>query len=277
MAELDPANMVEILPGTYRKDIIPTTPPFNFFEAASPRKINGTYYLIYADGGILVYATSKSPYGPFAYGGPIIRQGNGAPGGNIHGSLAQLNGQWYVFYHRMTHNTIFSRRACVERVTIERDGSIKEVEQTSLGFLEKLDPYRETNADLACVLHGGNYIIEVDRDTHPVTNNKNGSIVGYKYFDFGAPSASEAVTFTARVRGGAAGSALEVWLDAWVPDQGTKIGTVDIGAEAKPGEWREVSAAVKAASGRRALYFRFSGDAGVVHELASFWFGREQP
>ena len=31
-------------------------------------------------------------------------------------SLAQLNGQWYIFYHRMTNNTVFSRIACAEKV-----------------------------------------------------------------------------------------------------------------------------------------------------------------
>ena len=114
--------------------------PFKFFEAISPRKINGTYYMIYADGGILTYATSKSPTGPFKYGGHIIGNGRDYPGGNNHGSLCNLNGQWYIFYHRMTNNTVFSRKACVERVTIEADGSIKEVEQTSLGFQRVAGP-----------------------------------------------------------------------------------------------------------------------------------------
>jgi hypothetical protein len=61
------------------------------------------------------------------YGGPIIRNGKDYPDGNIHGLPANRNGQWHVFYHRMTHNTIMSRKA----VIIEAGGGIKDVEQTS--------------------------------------------------------------------------------------------------------------------------------------------------
>ena len=118
MAEINPENMYEILPGTYKKDIIPTEKPFEFFEACSPRKIGDTYYLIYSPkcGSRLVYATSKSPRGPFEYRGVIIDNAIDYPGGNNHGSIAKIKEQWYVFYHRTTNNTIMSRRGCVERI-----------------------------------------------------------------------------------------------------------------------------------------------------------------
>lgn len=50
------------------------------------------------------------------------------PGGNNHGSICEINGEWYIFYHRMTNGSIMSRRACVERIEIDVDGSIAEVE-----------------------------------------------------------------------------------------------------------------------------------------------------
>ena len=74
------------------------------------------------------------------------------PGGNDHGSICQINGQWYIFYHRMTNGSIMSRRGCVERIEILEDGTIPTVEMTSLGFEESLNPYEATAADTACVL-----------------------------------------------------------------------------------------------------------------------------
>lgn len=285
MARLDPGNMVEILPGTYQADPIPKAAPFKFFEAISPRKINGRYYLIYADGGILTYATSDAPTGPFRYGGHIIGNGKDYPGGNNHGSLAQLNGQWYIFYHRMTNNTIFSRIACVEKVNIEPDGSIREVEMTSLGFRESLDPSAETSAHLACVLTGGNYISETDDGAMPVIRNRAGAVIGFKYFRFSEPAEGDIgaapMVFTARIRPRPSPGKMEIWLDA--VDTGTKLGELDLTAKptaatSRPGDpWLEVSAPIIAPTpGRRALYFRFTGEAGdeVICDIKSFRFTR---
>lgn len=276
MAQLDPATMVDVLPGTYQADIIPTAKPFNFFEACSPRKINGTYYMVYADGGILVYLTSKSPTGPFAYGGPIIRNGTDYPGGNIHGGLVQLNGQWYIFYHRMTNNTIMSRKACVERITLKPDGSIDEVEMTSLGFEQALDPYRETSAHIACVLTGGNYITEVDRLNHPVINNRNGSVVGFKYFDFGPAAKNAKLTFTATLRPGKASGQLSVWVGGPTAAKGgVRLGSVAIDNQKQdPTAWRKITGTVDAPVGRQALYLCFASPDGteIVGDLKSFRF-----
>ena len=67
-------------------------------------------------GSRLAYATSDSPTGPFTYRGYIVDNGVDYPGGNDHGSICQINGQWYIFYHRMTNGSIMSRRGCVERI-----------------------------------------------------------------------------------------------------------------------------------------------------------------
>lgn len=108
MAEVNSGNMYEIIDSSEIEHIIPcreqTEGGFDendklFFEACSPRKINGTYYLIYSPkrGSRLAYATSDSPTGPFEYRGWIVDNGIDYPGGNNHGSVAELNGQWYVF------------------------------------------------------------------------------------------------------------------------------------------------------------------------------------
>ena len=48
-----------------------------------------------------------------------------------HGSIHPFNGRWYVLYHRSSHASRYSRRLCIEPITINADGSINEVEMTS--------------------------------------------------------------------------------------------------------------------------------------------------
>ena len=48
-----------------------------------------------------------------------------------------------------------SRKACVEKVHFEPDGSIKEVDMTSMGFADKLDPTRGTLVGTADIKNEG--------------------------------------------------------------------------------------------------------------------------
>lgn len=273
MAELNAETMIDVLPGTLRSDIIPVEAPFNFFEGVSPRKIGGRYYLVYAAGDSLVYATSDRPTGPFAYGGAIIRNRGDNPGGNIHGGLVQVHGQWSITYHRHTHNTHFSRRACVERVTIAPDGSIAEVGQTSLGFRTSLDPLEEVPADVTCVLRGGAYVMEFDRDTRAVVNAKDGAVVGYKTFDFGTAD-GRPLDVCLTLRSAGESGTIEVWLGE--PGSGRRIAAARVGPGSAGGgaAWHTVRAPVGVVSGRQDLYFRFTGRAGggAVADLRSFRF-----
>ena len=182
--ELDPGDMHTVLPGSLRHPAVDDGEDVpeerRFFEASSPRKIGDTYYLIYSPrrGSRLAYATADSPAGPFTYRGYIIDNAVDYPGGNNHGSIACIRGQWYVFYHRMTNRSITSRRACVERIRILPDGSIPPVEMTSLGFQEALNPYAPTPGELACVLRGGCFITELDVMRRVVTGLTDGCVVG---------------------------------------------------------------------------------------------------
>ncbi len=161
MNELNPENMYEVKKGSLvkpaiddRADMLPREKCF--YEASSPRKVGDTYYVIYSPrmGTRLAYATSDKPTGPYTYRGYIIDNGEDYPGGNDHGSICCIKGQWYIFYHRMTNNTILSRRPCVEEIKFNPDGSIDPVEMTSLGFEDALDPYKITPAEIACVIRG---------------------------------------------------------------------------------------------------------------------------
>lgn len=241
-------NMYEVVPGSYKLDIIPTAEPHRFFEACSPRKINGTYYLIYSPqrGSCLDYATSDSPTGPFTYRGTIVDNGIDFPGGNNHGSACCINGQWYIFYHRMTNGTIMSRRGCVERIELLPDGTIPQVEMTSLGFEESLNPYQVTPAETACVLKGGCYITETNVFERPVTNITDGCVMGWKYFNFGEDFSSKTMQVRLKVRGCGSKGKIRILLDG---ENGEELGTVEFGEDGGV-----IGGRIKAASGRHSVF-----------------------
>lgn len=140
-----------------------------FFEGSSIRKINGLYYFIYSsmNNHELCYATSRFPDKDFTYGGVIISNGDVGFSGRKekdrlnytatnHGSIEQIDGQWYVFYHRQTHGSDYSRQACAEKITIRDDGKIEQVEMTSCGLnKEELEGKGKYPAPCCCNLTNG--------------------------------------------------------------------------------------------------------------------------
>ena len=256
MAEIDD-SMYRVKDNTCIEHIIPIKPDSEhgfceeeslFFEACSPRKVGDTYYLIYSPkrGSRLAYATSDKPTGPFKYRGYIVDNGVDYPGGNNHGSIALINGQWYVFYHRMTNGTIMSRRDCVERIEILPDGTIPTVEMTSLGFEESLSPYKLTDAEIACVLKGGAFVTEHNEFDRVVTNIKHGAVIGYKYFDFGLDNGNGRMFFCADINGMGADCTVHIRIDG---EDGEEIGSFKVGHA--DGVYKTE---VKAVSGRHSLY-----------------------
>lgn len=219
MNELDPETMYKVIPGSLKKQVVDDRREVpaekRFYEASSPRKIGDTYYLIYSPrkGSLLAYATSDSPTGPFTARGYIIDNGVDFPGGNNHGSLCKVGDQWYIFYHRMTNNSVFSRRACVEKVQILPDGSIPTVEMTSLGFEESLSPYKPVKAEIACVLIGGCFVTEKDLFRRVVTQITDGCIIGYKYFDFGEDYSTKTMELAVKISGMGCKGKLHVLID----------------------------------------------------------------
>ena len=194
-----------------------------FYEASSIRKINGTYYFIYSDenSNMLSYATSQYPDRDFVYRGVIISNGDVGLDGregkdrlnmtaNNHGSLECVNGQWYIFYHRHTHNSTYSRQACAEPVTVEADGSIRQVACTSCGLNGgPLCAQGEYPAAIACNItngampHATNRIVNADipyvthcGDERYITNIKTETRIEYKYFEISRP-----VKLSLQVRG----------------------------------------------------------------------------
>ena len=268
--QLDPKTMYSLRPGTeiipyfipassrygVVKDPAGTTYPalfpgedlgsFNFFEAASIRKIGNKYVWVYSGysgpeyglsstNSALRYAYGDSPLGPWKSGGvlvdsrgPVLNEDGtalltGYSGHNTHGSVQLINDQWYVFYHRAPRGFGFARQPVVAPITVKwdekpvseggkvvikgydpftadniwtaKDSQGKEytgAEVTSEGFhIYGLDPYQYYSAGFACYL--SNIASQQDSwdiwdNNMPITNVKNGNIIGYKYFGFGGLS-----------------------------------------------------------------------------------------
>jgi hypothetical protein len=137
---------------------------FNFFEAASIRKIGNKYVWVYSgysgpDYGLsstnsaLRYAFGDTPLGPWKSGGvlvdsraPVLAQDGtrlqtSYSGHNTHGSLELINDQWYVFYHRAPRGFGFARQPMVAPVKIEWDE--KPVAEGGRVTIRGYNPYSE--------------------------------------------------------------------------------------------------------------------------------------
>lgn len=189
-----------------------------FLEASSLRKFNGMYYFIYSSQNSheLCYAVSDNPDGGFTFGGVLVSNGDiGLDGitdvkhahnctGNTHGSIIEIGGKYYVFYHRHSNRKQSSRQACAEEIRFE-NGKFYQAEMTSCGLNGgplKGEGYYPSY--IACNIygaHGTQFLSMVkmpkadnpfltqkggDRESGPdqyISNFCTGCTVGYKYFD----------------------------------------------------------------------------------------------
>lgn len=290
-AELDPVTMATVKPGTQIvEDMIPgyeQDKTYRFFEASSIRKIKDKYVLIYSrwtnDGEFglwesnytLAYCYSNNPLGPWTYGGTIIdgrgreRKADGTtiatacPNGNTHGSICEINGKWWVFYHRQASTNEYCRQAMVAPIEVEvmegKDGYVRisEGELTSEGFaIEGLNPFNRYSAGIACyyvgpepshaeypnVVYPGSHT-EITRinytkgmsdpyasadDICPMVNNTDGSAIGYKYFNFSKTYGVEGLKLKLGIKAEEGGS-IDILLDRpSEADGGVKIGSCKV-------------------------------------------------
>ena len=195
-------DMTAILEDTVVEGLV-TEKEHNFHEGSSMRRRGDTYYYVFADTSrgkptSLGYATSKSPLGPFVYRGVIIDNSECDPKSwNIHGSIEEFKGQWYVFYHRSSQNSDKMRRACMEPIFFDENGLISEVKMTSQGAGEPFAIGEEIPAYTACGVKGGAYIDKYE-DTEALYFSGKSSAV-FRYVT--CPSGTWQVRFDCRGNG----------------------------------------------------------------------------
>ena len=324
-AQIDPATMCTIMPGTQMVDgmVSGKDEPgiFRFFEASSIRKIKDKYVFIYSrfteegEFGLptsnynLAYAYSDKPLGPWTYGGTIIdgrareknEQGeviaSAVPDGNTHGSICEINGQWYVFYHRQTGTDEYARQAMVAPIEVKvQEGAggkveISEGEYNSEGFaLEGLDPLECHSAGIACWLTGpkpaihiwpnntffGSYVevgygtesnfdepYDLKNNNNLVVNNTDGSIVGYKYFNFTKTAGKKNVRLVLSLIPNGINGTITMMIDRpWESQGGKPLGTIKLSSD-MPQTSTEMGLALPALAdytGKHAIYFVFASE-----------------
>lgn len=245
-----------------------------FYEASSLRKIYGKYYFIYSSfqGHELCYALGDTPTGPFEYQGVIISNVDyGINGntvfrnvkGNNHGSLLQIEDDLYIFYHRHTHGTHYSRQACVEKLNIDKtSGKIAQVGVSSSGVLPTLSTSNQIYpAAIACHMYHPNgvnypYMIENEKESY-ITNIKTGGVVGYRYLDLSQQRNCKLI-----MRGSS--GEVSVFADANCQFELFQISFTE------SFEWQEVQLVLPAYDYRSSLFFRFTVLEGI--ELLSLAF-----
>lgn len=250
-----------------------------FYEASSPRQIGDQYYMIYSSvkSHDLCYATCDTPDGMYQYGGVIVS--NSDIGlveeskarnyfSNTHGGLVEVQGKWYVFYHRHTNGHRYSRQGCAEEIRILEDGSIPQVEMTSCGLNQEPLPGTGTyEARIACNLAGKDGAIAYEKDKwedhkHPyftqsgadrendgdqyIANMHDGAWAGFKYFTF-----NQEKQITVSVRGTGLGI-----LEVRTERKDTPIAKIDI---TPSDSWKEFVAEFSPKEGVKALYVTYQG------------------
>jgi arabinoxylan arabinofuranohydrolase len=264
-------NMRELDLTTFKDSIITETEHY-FHEGAFMTRREGIYYLIFADISrsdmptCIGYATSTSPFGPYKYGGIIIdndqcNQGNW----NNHGSIAEFNNKWYVFYHRSTHGSNKMRKACIEPIYFLPDGSIPEVEMTSQGAGGPLEAISRIGAEQACLLQGNLRIQAFKQNDEELTQIRTGDKAVFKYIDFG----SGIKGIKLRIAPGLNGGKLVLNVDKpWH----TQLASIDIKANTGNKEWQTLSFDVTSISGVHALWLQFWGQGEDLMSIDWFQF-----
>ena len=260
-----------------------------FFEAPSIRKKGDTYYFVYSSIVMheLCYATSKHPTKDFVYGGVIVSNNDlhietykpaEKPmfyGGNNHGSIVEINDQWYIFYHRHTNGSNFSRQGCVEKIEMLEDGTIPQVEMTSCGLNDgPLIGRGEYPAYIACnlfcrdeAMYTGDLWMDTqfpkitqdgkdgDEETGYIANMTDSATAGFKYFD-----CQGIQSIKIKVRGYCKGN-FEV-KTSW---DGPALASIPVNYTSV---WTEYASDIDIPDGIQSLYFTYAGKGRA--NLASF-------
>lgn len=260
-----------------------------YFEAPSMRKVHGKYYLIYSarnDG--LHYAVSDYPDRNFVYAGRIHSTSDVGlrgytidepcyPVGNTHGSLIELNNQYYIFDHRLTNKSSFSRQGVVEPIYFDESGKIIQAESTSMGLngapLEGKGTYETYIACVLRDLYTGRYTAKeakkahmpmhtqdgADRECDPnqyVAEVQNGSLIGFKYFDFQGTT-----KLRISIRGKAKGKIIvstDLDYKDMMPEEYRILCEIPVSVNGN--EWKKIEAFVDLGCGVKPLQFIFKGE-----------------
>lgn len=193
-------------------------------------------------------------------------------GANNHGSIIEINDKWYIFYHRHTNGTWYSRQVCAEELAVNKDGSFSQAHITSCGLNN--GPLRGKGyypAYIACNMFYPDWersYTDINFATQPevtrvkvtreestgdaiIANFGDGAVIGFKYFDF---KAVKKITIYVH---GYCGGTIEVRTEL----DGPVVGSTEMHAD---NFWKPVEIDVTIPDGVHALYFTHRGNGNML-------------
>jgi arabinoxylan arabinofuranohydrolase len=248
-----------------------------FFEAAYMHKRGGIYYFSYSTNFVghpayLDYMTSDKPMTGFRYRGTILNNGGINGNNNNHGSIIELAGKSYLFYHNRKleqdggGTNSYQRSVAVQELTYDESGAIPRLtmttEATTVDQVKCLNGLARIEAETIATQHGvevqGNGKVGVS-----VTAIDDGDWIAYSQVDFG----TRATTFAARVAAASSGSAIEIRIggcDEAASVPGSVIGTCAVPGTGGAQTWLDLSCPVSETSGAHDLCLRFKGSSSFA-------------
>jgi hypothetical protein len=159
------------------------------------------------------------------------------------------------------------RKACVEPITFNPDGSINEVEMTSQGAGAPLLATSVIEAEQACLLFGIARIVAIDSGHEQLSGIRNGDKAAYKYINFG----DGVDNLEVRVAPGKKGGKIQIALDQ--PWHGS-IGTFDVPASSGDQKWITLNCKLKPVTGVHSVWLKFEGEGDDLFNVDGFKFSK---
>jgi arabinoxylan arabinofuranohydrolase len=232
----------------------------DYEEAPWLIKRNGTYYLFYAAHipEAIYYATSKSPLGPWKYGGVVMKALAQGCNGN-HPGVVQYKGNWYLFYFNQDLPGGHDKRRAVNVIPFEfnPDGSISELPHSKAGVVravKNLNPYIRVEAETIAWAEGVETVSDSKRGIC-VTDIDDNDYLKVRSVDFGKGAKS----FEANLVTLAEGGKIEIRLDGV---DGTLLGTCSVTPKSGSQSSAVQSCKIKKVRGVHDLYLVFKGGQG---------------
>ena len=165
----------------------------------------------------------------------------------------------WLFHVSGSQPALFTmRKACIEPIKFNADGTIDEVEMTSQGAAGPLDAFKPIHAAQACWMNGNVRIRGMQQN--PLKEElgaiRNGDIAAWKYLDFGSGANKMSIQVKSELGG-------EIIVRTDTKD-GDILGTITIPANT---DWKVYETTIKETSGIHALWMEYKGANSDENEL----------
>lgn len=233
-------------------------------EACFIFKRNNLYYLIYGttSNGVINYGTSTVLGGSYTYKGNVIT-GYKYCLGTGHGSVFQLNGQWYLASHMCIYSNAYYRKTGIWYLHFKDDGTIEPISQPGTFGVGRYEAFDTLQAENYYNMQG---VIQkqCSEGGYMLTGIHDNAWVAFPKTNF--LNVTSGIIFNARVASTNSGS-IEIRKGS---PTGILLGTCAVTGTGGLGTWQTVTATLTQAPGlyESDLYFVFkssvSGDTAAL-------------